>query len=163
MRKTLFWGQVGWDSQVEIWGKLGLCPSRDRMILRWHSGKEFTCQCRRCQRREFPGSGRSGNPLQYSWLENSMDRGGWRATVHGGVKSQTRLSSWAHTHKDQTSPDQPGTVLLSARTRACWTALGLIGIMINATSSSLEWTHLPDTIFRKNPKNVKQTLISKHC
>ena len=42
----------------------------------------------------IPGSGRSpgegnGNPLQYSCLENSMDRGAWRATVHGVAKSQT--------------------------------------------------------------------------
>ena len=28
----------------------------------------------------------NGNPLQYSCLKNSMDRGGWRATVHGGHK-----------------------------------------------------------------------------
>ena len=42
----------------------------------------------------IPGLGRSpgeGNPLQYSCLENSMDRGAWRATVHGIVKSQTRM------------------------------------------------------------------------
>ena len=43
-----------------------------------------------------PGSGRSpegghGNPLQYSCLENPMDRGGWQATVHRVTKSQTRL------------------------------------------------------------------------
>ena len=43
----------------------------------------------------IPGLGRSpgqgnGNPLQYSCLENSMDRGGWRATVHGVAKSQTQ-------------------------------------------------------------------------
>ena len=43
-----------------------------------------------------PGSGRSpgegnGNPLQYSCLENPMDRGTWRATVHGVAKSQTQL------------------------------------------------------------------------
>ena len=31
----------------------------------------------------------NGNPLQYSCLENSMDRGAWRATVHGVAKSQT--------------------------------------------------------------------------
>ena len=30
-----------------------------------------------------------GNPLQYSCLENSMDRGAWRATVHGAAESQT--------------------------------------------------------------------------
>ena len=34
----------------------------------------------------------NGNPLQYSCLENPMDRGAWRATVHGISKSETRLS-----------------------------------------------------------------------
>ena len=41
-----------------------------------------------------PGSGRSpekrsGYPLYYSCLENSMDRGAWRATVHGVTNTQT--------------------------------------------------------------------------
>ena len=43
-----------------------------------------------------PGEG-NGNPLQYSYLENSMDRGIWRVTVHGATKSWTRLSSYHHT------------------------------------------------------------------
>ena len=38
-----------------------------------------------------PGKG-NGNPLQYSCLENSMDRRDWKATVHEVAKSQTRLS-----------------------------------------------------------------------
>ena len=38
----------------------------------------------------FPGGGH-GNPLQYSCLEKSMDRGAWQATVHGVAKSRTRL------------------------------------------------------------------------
>ena len=38
---------------------------------------------------DSPGEG-NGNPLQYSCLDNSMDRGAWRATVHGVAKSQTR-------------------------------------------------------------------------
>ena len=47
----------------------------------------------------IPGSGRSpgggnGNPLQYSYLENSTDRGAWLAIVHGVTKSQTRPSTW---------------------------------------------------------------------
>ena len=33
----------------------------------------------------------NGNPLQYSCLENPMDRGAWWVTVHGVAKSQTRL------------------------------------------------------------------------
>ena len=43
----------------------------------------------------FPGVG-NGNPLQYSCLENSMDRGAWRAAVHGVPKSWTQLSIHAH-------------------------------------------------------------------
>ena len=44
----------------------------------------------------IPGSGRSpagwhGNPLQYSCLENPMDRGAWRATVHGVTKNRIQL------------------------------------------------------------------------
>ena len=39
----------------------------------------------------FPG-GEHGNPLQYSWPENPMGRGAWRATVRGGTKSQIQLS-----------------------------------------------------------------------
>ena len=42
----------------------------------------------------IPGLGRDGYLLQYSFLENFMDRGAWRATVHGVTESQTRLSSF---------------------------------------------------------------------
>ena len=50
----------------------------------------------------IPGSGRSpgegnGNPLQYSCLENPMDGGAWRATVHGVAQSWTGLSDRTHT------------------------------------------------------------------
>ena len=41
--------------------------------------------------RRSPGEG-NGNPLQYSCLENPMDREAWRAAVHGVTKSQTQLS-----------------------------------------------------------------------
>ena len=46
----------------------------------------------------IPGSGRSSgggnsNPLQYSCLENPMDRGVWQATVYEATKSRTRLSA----------------------------------------------------------------------
>ena len=45
----------------------------------------------------IPGLGRSpgvgnGNPVQYSCLENPMDRGTWQTIVHGAAKSGTRLS-----------------------------------------------------------------------
>ena len=43
-----------------------------------------------------PGGGH-GNPLQYSSLENPMDRGAWRATVHRTAKSWTRLKDLSST------------------------------------------------------------------
>ena len=60
----------------------------------WLSSKESVCNAG--DRDSIPGSGRSpggghGNPLQYSCLENSIDRGAWWATVHGVTKSQTWL------------------------------------------------------------------------
>ena len=44
-----------------------------------------------------PGEG-NGYPLQYSCLENSMDRGAWWATVHGVTKSQSQLSNFSSLH-----------------------------------------------------------------
>ena len=49
----------------------------------------------------IPGSGRSrgegkGCPLQFSGLENSMDRGAWWATVHEVAKNRTWLSDFSH-------------------------------------------------------------------
>ena len=67
---------------ISLWGFPGLAS-------------EFACQCRRLKRHRFyPGLERSpgvgnDNPLQYSCLENSMDRGAWWATVHGGAESDT--------------------------------------------------------------------------
>ena len=43
-----------------------------------------------------PGEG-NGNPLQYSCLENPMDRGAWWATVHGVAKTRTQ---WSNSHVD---------------------------------------------------------------
>ena len=53
--------------------------------------------------RSIPGSGRSpgegnDNPLQYSCLKNSMDRGAWWATVREAATSHTQLSMHTHTH-----------------------------------------------------------------
>ena len=61
-------------------------------------GKESTCNAGDTgYTGSIPGLGRSpgeghSNPLQYSCLENPMDRGAWQATVHGVTKSRTWLS-----------------------------------------------------------------------
>ena len=64
-------------------------------------GKEPACQCRKWNRLRFNlwfGKihwSRYGNPLQYSCLENPMDRGAWWATVHRVTKSRT-WRKWEH-------------------------------------------------------------------
>ena len=64
---------------------------------RWRCGKEATWQRRRHKRdrfdpwvRKIPWGGH-GNPLQYSCLENPMDRGAWRAAVHRVAQSWTQM------------------------------------------------------------------------
>ena len=47
-----------------------------------------------------PGEG-NGNPLQYSCLDNPMDKEAWQATAHGATKSWTQLSTQTQTHKTQ--------------------------------------------------------------
>ena len=57
-------------------------------LPRWLSSKTSTYQCRRQKRQGFDPCStkipwrRNGNPLQCSWLENTMDQGAWWATVH---------------------------------------------------------------------------------
>ena len=71
-------------------------PIKEDMRLPCSSnGKESACNAGDLSL--IPGSGRSsgegnGNPLQYSCLENPIDREAWRAKVHGVVKSRTQLS-----------------------------------------------------------------------
>ena len=59
--------------------------------------KQHLCEFKRCKRRGFdlgsgtsPGEGHD-NPLQYSCLENPMDRGDWQAMVHRVAKSWAQL------------------------------------------------------------------------
>ena len=68
------------------------------------SGSDGKSICLQCERPGFnpwvgktPGEG-NGSPLQYSYLENPMDRGAWRATVHGAEKSQTQLNDFISLH-----------------------------------------------------------------
>ena len=72
----------------------------DRDLLGFPGGSEVKASaCSAGDPGSIPGLGRSpgegnGNPLQYSCLENFMDRGAWWATVHGVAKSQIQLSDF---------------------------------------------------------------------
>ena len=72
-------------------------------LLCGSAGKESTCNVGDLG--SFPALGRSpgegkGYPLQYSCLENPMDRGAWWATVHRVAKSQTQLRDFTFTFKE---------------------------------------------------------------
>ena len=101
-----FWLQPRWHTE------LGLLPLLSPRFASQHfkfsgflsgaSGKESAYQYRRCKRcgfepwvRKIPW--RTRTPLQYSCLENPMDREAWRSTVHGVTWSWTPLK-WLSTH-----------------------------------------------------------------
>ena len=64
-------------------------------------------------REDPPGEG-NGNPLQYSCLENPMDRGGWRAIPHGVAEGKTQLSTHTHTHTHTHTPPLKQSLTFSA-------------------------------------------------
>ena len=71
-------------------------------LSRWLRSKESACSAGDTgDEGSIPGlekssSGGNGNPLQYSCLENPMDRGAWQVTVQRVVKSQTWVSTYAY-------------------------------------------------------------------
>ena len=106
-------------------------------FLQWLSGKGKESACKAGATRDagsvarlggYPGGGH-GNPLQYSCLENPMDRGAWQTTVHRVAKSWTRLK-WLSTH---THVSTGGLVRTSV-------------------------THLSDFLFQTTPHYVSQFL-----
>ena len=102
-------------SKVTVNVVFTVCYVKQSLFLTWHisvfkyhlpwwlRSKESACYAG--DPGSVPGSGRSpgggrGNLLQYSCLENPMDRGAWRATVHRVAKSRTRLKRLSmHAHE----------------------------------------------------------------
>ena len=64
----------------------------------------------------------NGTPLQYSCLENPMDRGAWQAAVHGVAKSRTRLSNFTFTFTHWRRKWQPTPVFLPGESQG-WRSL----------------------------------------
>ena len=86
-----------------LWGPLRAVMDTDSCLLGFPSGSDGKESARSVgdpglisALRRSPGEG-TGNPLQYSCLENPMDGGAWWAAVHGVAKSRTRLSDFSFT------------------------------------------------------------------
>ena len=90
------------DKRQLLWSLVSssVKPALQTGLPCWLSGKESARPTEATgDARSIPGSGRppgggQGNPLQCSCLENAMDRGAWRATVHGVADSWTHWSNW---------------------------------------------------------------------
>ena len=106
------WGLGGWWwarqarslSYRGLWGwvsSISLFVNSINGLPWWVMGKETACNAGVAGSihgsGRYPGGGH-GNPLQYSCLENPMDRGAWWTTAHGIAKSQTGLKQLEHTH-----------------------------------------------------------------
>ena len=101
---SLIWYFTHWPTYSTSWLKLPTCPVCNQSWS-WSlsplgnshcSGPSFYV-CNAGNQGSIPSSGRSpgegnGNPLQYSCLENPMDRGTWKSTVHSVTKNQTQLN-----------------------------------------------------------------------
>ena len=107
----------------------------------------------------IPGSGRSpggghGYPLQCSCLDNPMDRGAWRATVHGVVKSRTRLkrlSTKTCTGKLNRFTKVPKVNHTSCKTQIHFTLTEKLNYLLNSylTKDSLTTEEKKNSVFSK--------------
>ena len=157
MGSFVFWGvgfwALGTGARKASSSILGGCFSikifprifADFCVIGWGfpsgtSGKELTCQCRKCKRhwfdlwvRKIPWR-RARQPRQYSCLENPMDTGAWRVTVHGVVWTGTGLEQHS-THSHETGWGFRGTLRFVGTHRV---GTGLIRVCREAWSSVLK-------------------------
>jgi len=117
----------------------------------------------------FLGKGNS-NPLQYSYLENPMDRGAWQVIVHADAKSGTRLNTHTHDlpyggHRFCCELDLPCRVFQKVLVVAalCWHTIFTGRILISAPSDMPPpiYNFSPDAVF--NSDGGYQVVIKHIC
>ena len=95
-------------------------------LPRWYNSKDSVCQCRRQRKHEFnPWVGKipwsRKRKLTPVFLPgNSMDRGVWRVTVHGVVKSWTWLRTHTHTHVAEFGSNKRGAHIHTHKESTGW-------------------------------------------
>ena len=136
-------------SKSDIWSSQVLrAPAKAGVLPQWLSGKEFTCNAGDAS--SIPGSGRSpgggnGNPLLYSYLENPMNRGAWRATVHE-IAKQSGMTQQLNNNKAKAGDLQSQLIdhmtkpyLTLSTTGAPAEATGKMEISLSANTISAPW------------------------
>ena len=101
-----------------------------------------------------PG-GRNVNLLQYSCLENCMDRGVWQAIVHGVTKSWTQLSTHTHTHMHTNTHTHTDT---HTHTQACRCPFSSSPFLPRQLYLSLVQEHLTGD-FSSTPTRLQQVMM----
>ena len=117
-----------WASPVAQWVKKPPTTynARDMEMQLWSLGWED------------PLEEENGSPLQYSCLENPMDREAWQAAVHGVGKSWTQLSNLAH--KQQCSANTQNSWLIAGPWGTSVTGLGTV-LPVTFNIRSWDWYH----------------------
>ena len=99
-------GHIQWWMEIGIEGSSHFSPTSEAVRLsQWLSGKETACNAGATgDLGTIPGLGRfprggHGNPLQYSFLENPLDREVWWAIVHGGHKKLDTAEVTEHAYR----------------------------------------------------------------
>ena len=112
-----------------------------------------------------PGE-RNGNPLQYSCLENSMDRGAWQATVHRVAKeldTTERLTTTIASRHLQSCPNWSGKTVDPALWTMCPPAWGL-GLHVLPVNVSILTLNLLQNYSNKNRYFSREnTTVSERC
>ena len=123
---------------VQETGDVGWIPGLGREILGWED-------------RSLGGG--NGNPLQYSLLENPMDRGAWWATVHGFTNSWTQLSYWTCTY-NKAGPSEKHWPIFR-----WWSLLYGKSCILVLEKSILMQLNLSHTIINSKSWNAKKYMV----
>ena len=115
----------------------------------------------------IPGSGKSpgegnGSPLQYSCLENSMDRGVWHGIVHKVAKSCTRLSDWARMNT-RSQIDLNGFLCILMLLLMTTTLCNHDKITLRAKTQMRMMKHKGDESVKSLPKKKKEERNLENC
>ena len=140
---------LGW-----VWIKFDWCPYK-----RGNLNTETHREGKRWKYGGLEGEG-SGNPLQYSCLENPMDGAAWWAAVHGVVKSRTQLSDFTFTFMHWRRKWQPTPVFLPGESQGWGEPGGLPSLGSHRVRH--DWSDLAVSRLKTSKAKLTPSYFSSH-